>query len=114
MAGCRSGSFTQRGSRPRAPSAQPHVKHLQGKPWDLRMSRAHRNVIARAAQTAGKTRTEFMIDAARRSAQETLLGTTLFLVDRGTFKRFKKLFDAPAQLNDRLRALLRQKAPWEP
>jgi uncharacterized protein (DUF1778 family) len=49
-----------------------------------------------------------------RTAQEALLDTTLLLVDRGTFKRFKKLFDAPAQPNDRLRALLCQKAPWEP
>jgi len=78
------------------------------------MSRQDRNVIDRAAQTAGKTRTQFMIEAARRAAQETLLDTTLVLVDGGTFTRFKKLFDAPPQPDDRLKALLSQKAPWEP
>ena len=93
-----------------AQRSQSHRRDLV----NIRMSREDRNFIDRAAQTAGKTRTEFMIDAARRTAQETLLDTTLLLVDRGTFKRFKKLFDAPAQPNDRLRALLRQKAPWEP
>jgi uncharacterized protein (DUF1778 family) len=80
---------------------------------NIRMSREDRNVIDQAAQTAGKTRTRFMIEAARRAAKEMLLDTTLLLVDRGTFERFKKLFDAPPQRNERLRALLSQKAPWE-
>ncbi len=80
---------------------------------NIRMSPEDRNVIDRAARTAGKTRTEFMIDAARRAAQETLLDATLILVDGGTFERFKKLFDAPARPNDRLQALLSQTAPWE-
>jgi uncharacterized protein (DUF1778 family) len=93
-----------------AKRSQPHQRGLV----NIRMSREDRNVIDRAAQTAGKTRTQFMIEAARRAAQETLLDTTLILVDRGTFERFKKLFDEPPQSNDRLRALLSQKAPWEP
>jgi uncharacterized protein (DUF1778 family) len=92
-----------------AKRSQSHRRDL----INIRMSREDRNVIDRAAQTAGKTRTEFMIDAARRTAQETLLDTTLLLVDRGTFKRFKKLFDTPPQPNDRLRALMSQKAPWD-
>jgi len=80
---------------------------------NIRMSREDRSVIDRAAHSAGKSRTEFMIEAARRAAHDTLLDQSLILVDGGTFRRFKQLFDAPPQRNDRLRALLSQKAPWE-
>jgi uncharacterized protein (DUF1778 family) len=61
----------------------------------IRVSSADRNVIDRAAQLAGKTRSEFMLEASRRAAQEALLDTTPFLVDGPTFKRFKALLDAP-------------------
>lgn len=54
-----------------------------------------------------------MIDAARRAAHDSLLDTTLVLVNGGTFAHFKKLFDAPARPNALLRALIRLKAPWE-
>jgi uncharacterized protein (DUF1778 family) len=80
---------------------------------NLRMSREDRNIIDSAAQMAGKTRAKFMIDAARRAARQTLLDTTLVLVDGGTFERFKRLFDAPPRPSDRLRELVSQTAPWE-
>ena len=80
---------------------------------NIRMSREDRDVIDRAARTARKTRTEFMVEAARRAAHATLLDTTLLMVDRGTFARFKTLFDAPPRPSDRLKELLSQKAPWE-
>ena len=81
---------------------------------NLRMSQEDRSVIDRAARAAGKTRTEFMVEAARRAAHEALLDTSLVLVDGKTFVRFTELFDAPAQPNERLRALMGLKAPWEP
>jgi uncharacterized protein (DUF1778 family) len=77
------------------------------------MSREDRNVIDRAARTARKTRTEFMIDAARRAAQDTLLDTTLLVVDGGMFTRFKKMLDAPPRPSRRFKELMSQKAPWE-
>lgn len=80
---------------------------------NLRMSREDRNVIDRAAQVAGKTRTQFMIEASRRAAHDTLLDTNLIVVDGPTFKRIKELFDAPARPNARLRRLMNLKPPWE-
>jgi uncharacterized protein (DUF1778 family) len=78
----------------------------------IRISPAERNVIDRAAQLAGKSRSDFMLDAARKAAQESLLDTTLLVVDAPTFARFKALLDAPPQANPRLQALMRRKAPW--
>jgi uncharacterized protein (DUF1778 family) len=80
---------------------------------NLRVSSEDRNVIDRAAKAAGKTRTEFMIEASRRAAHDTLLDTNLIVVDGPTFRRFKKLFDAPTRPNPRLRRLLNLKPPWE-
>ena len=45
---------------------------------NLRIPTVERNLIDRAAQSAGKTRTDFILEAARRAAEETLL-------DRGFF-----------------------------
>jgi len=73
---------------------------------NLRISPEDKSVIDRAAKTAGKTRTEFMVEAARRAAHETLLDTTLVLVDGTGFHRFKDLFDAPPSPTDGLRRLV--------
>ena len=40
---------------------------------NLRIPPAERNLIDRAAESAGKTRTEFILGAARRAAEEALL-----------------------------------------
>lgn len=80
---------------------------------NVRISVEDRNVIDQAARRAGKTRTEFMIDAARRAAHDALLDTNLVLVDGHTFALFKRLFDAPPRSNERLRELMRLEAPWE-
>jgi len=80
---------------------------------NIRISASDRNVIDRAAKLAGKSRSEFMLEASRRAAQETLLDTTLFAVDGLTFKRFKAMLDAPPKPNKPLQALMRRQAPWE-
>jgi uncharacterized protein (DUF1778 family) len=80
---------------------------------NIRVTPADRNVIDRAAKLAGKTRSQFMLEAARRAAQETLLDTTLFLMDAVTFNRFKALLDAPPRANPPLQELMRKPAPWD-
>lgn len=80
---------------------------------NIRVSPTDRNVIDRAARTVGKSRSEFMLEAARRAAQDTLLDTTLVLVDAAAFARFKKILDAPPRPNKRLRALMRKEASWD-
>src|SRR5437868_7536248 len=93
--------------------AQAHRREVtRRRQVNLRVSPADQNVIDRAAKLAGKTRSEFMLEAARRAAQEALLDTTLLLVDASTFDRFRALLDAPPQANARLQALMRRQAPW--
>jgi uncharacterized protein (DUF1778 family) len=42
----------------------------------------------RAAQSSGKTRTDFILGAARRAAEEALLDQSLFLVSQSTYAKF--------------------------
>lgn len=81
---------------------------------NLRIAPEDRNIIDRAAKAAGKTRTEFMLEAARKAAHETLMDTNLVVVDGKTFDQFRKLFDAPSREDSpKLRALMNLKAPWD-
>ena len=62
---------------------------------NLRIREDVRDLIDRAAIAQSKTRSEFMIDAARRAAEESLLDRTLIRVDAETFARFTELLDRP-------------------
>ena len=79
---------------------------------NLRARAADRDLIDRAAQAQGKTRSEFMLEAAREKAQQVLVDQTFFQLDAKTFKRFVRLLEEPVQ-SKKLVDLLRRKAPWE-
>ena len=80
---------------------------------NLRIKPEERGLIDRAAKTLGKNRTDFMLDAARRVAEETLLDRTIFTVSPKAYAEFLARLDAPPQPNDRLRRTMRTTAPWE-
>jgi uncharacterized protein (DUF1778 family) len=80
---------------------------------NLRTDEARRALIDRAAETLGKDRTEFMLDAATREAQAVLLDRRFFPLDESAFQRFAAALDAPPADNPRLRKLLSKRAPWE-
>jgi uncharacterized protein (DUF1778 family) len=80
---------------------------------NIRVARHQRDLIDRAAQATGKTRTEFMLETACRAAEDALLDQRVFFTDEEQYKRFNEALDAPAQSNEMLKALLYKKAPWE-
>lgn len=80
---------------------------------NLRVHPAERALIDQAATLAGKSRSEFMLDAARRAATDAILDRTLFRLEPATFARFLAALDAPPAPNERLRATLRAPAPWD-
>lgn len=79
---------------------------------NLRIPAAERNLIDRAAAASGKTRTDFILGAARRAAEEELLDRTIFVVSPGTYAKFLALLDAPTQPNARLRRTMQTPPPW--
>lgn len=70
-------------------------------------------MIGQAAAAQGKKRSESMLEASRRAAEEAQLDMTLLRVDRKTYTRFVELLDRPPQPNEAPRKLLQQKAQWE-
>lgn len=80
---------------------------------NLRAAAPLRDLIDRAAALVGQNRSEFMLDSARRRAEDILLDQTLFVLNEGRHKAFLSLLDAPAKPTQELKALLSGKAPWD-
>ena len=80
---------------------------------NLRISPALRGLIDQAAELSGKNRTDFVLDAARNAAENTLLDRSVFIVEPKVYAEFLALLDAPAEPNSRLRRSLQTPAPWE-
>lgn len=80
---------------------------------NLRAKVRQRDLIDQAAELLHRSRSEFMLDAACRAAEHVLLDKTLFLVDDKTYVNFLNLLDKPLPPTDKLRRLLKTKAPWE-
>jgi len=80
---------------------------------NLRIKPELRGLIDRAAQLSGKNRTDFVLEAARRAAEDALLDRTMFSVSPRAYAEFLKRLDAPPQPNDRLRRTMRARGPWE-
>jgi uncharacterized protein (DUF1778 family) len=78
---------------------------------NLRVREDIRALIDRAAKTNGKSRSEFMIDSARRAAEEALLDQALVRVDEPTYAHFLAVLDqAPSGAGfDRL---MTASKPW--
>lgn len=109
------------GAAKRPPARTPTAKSAGRAPTrstgaaaiSMRMNDDDRSLIDHAAVLAGKSRSEFMLDAARRAASEAILDRTLFRLKPADFTRFTELLDAPPQPNAKLRRLMQTKAPWE-
>lgn len=79
---------------------------------NLRIPAAERNLIDRAAACAGTTRTEFILRAARRAAEETLLDQAVLAVSPEAYAEFLARLDAPTAPNERLRRTMQTPPPW--
>jgi len=82
-------------------------------PLNMRIKPATRNLIDRAAELLGKTRTDFMVEASERRAEEVLLDRTIFTVSPEIYAEFLARLDEPAQPNERLKRTMSSKAPWD-
>jgi uncharacterized protein (DUF1778 family) len=80
---------------------------------NIRAPRRQKDLIDRAAHATGKTRTEFVLESACKAAEDALLDQRMFYLDEERFEQFMELLDAPPQPNEKLRALLSRKAPWD-
>jgi uncharacterized protein (DUF1778 family) len=80
---------------------------------NLRIKPELRGLIDRAAELTGKTRTDFVLDAARLAAEAALVDRTVFVVDPKAHAEFLARLDRPPRPNARLSRALATTAPWE-
>lgn len=80
---------------------------------NLRIRPEVRGLIDRAAKVRGKNRTDFILDAARQAAEETLLDQALIQVGPEAYAEFLARLDRPAAPNARLQKTLQTPAPWD-
>lgn len=83
-------------------------------PVSMRLPEADLALIDRAAGLRGRSRTEFVRDAAVRAAEETLLDQQLIRMSPGAFAEFLEALSGPAQAVPEMVELLQRPAPWEP
>lgn len=83
----------------------------QARPVNLRVRTDIRALIDTAARIQGKTRSDFMIDASRRAAEEALLDQTLLRVDQETYDHFVAVLDQPPG-GPGFERLMRAPKPW--
>lgn len=88
------------------------IEPLRRETLNIRIPAAERKLIDRAAESMGTTRTDFILGAARRAAEEALLDRTPLVVSATAYARFLALLDAPPQPNTRLRRTMKTSPPW--
>lgn len=93
--------------------ATKSMTDTHAKPVNLRIREDVRRVIDRAASIRGKTRSDFMIDAAYRAAEDTLLDQTLVRVDEDSYRHYLAILDRPPS-GEGFERLINAPKPWQP
>jgi uncharacterized protein (DUF1778 family) len=91
----------------------PESNQLRAENINLRVTRNQKALIDRAAEAQGRSRSDFMLNAACREAESVLLDQRYFNLDAEAFQRFVDLLDGPPASNPGLARLLKTKAPWD-
>lgn len=79
----------------------------------IRASAETKAVLNRAAALRGQKLSEFMLESARRQAEETILEQRTFFLDDEAHARFLALLDSPSKPSPEVRGQFKRKAPWE-
>ncbi|MTJ83804.1 MAG: DUF1778 domain-containing protein [Telmatospirillum sp.] len=79
----------------------------------IRASAQTKVLLNQAAALRGQKLSEFMLESARRQAEETLLDQRVFFLDPEAHERFLAMLDSPAKPSEAERQRLIRKAPWQ-
>lgn len=79
---------------------------------NLKVREDVRILIDRAAKALGKTRSDFMIDAARRAAEDALVDQTLVQAEPDSYKHYLAELDQPPS-GEGFERLMNAPKPWQ-
>ena len=92
---------------------QTRESNRRGDTINLRATSKQKALIDQAAESLGRTRSDFMLDIACREAEAVLLDRRFFALSDEAFKKFTAMLDKPPKENPKLRRLLETRPPWE-
>jgi uncharacterized protein (DUF1778 family) len=78
----------------------------------IRASAHTKAILNRAASLRGQKLSEFMLDSARRQAEDTILDQRSFFLDPAAHEKFLAMLDSSVKPSDELRARMRRKPSW--
>jgi uncharacterized protein (DUF1778 family) len=78
----------------------------------IRASAEAKAMLNRAAALRGQKLSEFMLESARRQAEDTILDQRTFFLNDDAHAHFLKLLDSPPKPSAKARARLNRKALW--
>jgi uncharacterized protein (DUF1778 family) len=82
-------------------------------PLSMRLPETDIAIIDRAATLRGRSRTDFVRDAAVRAAEDVLMETAPIRMSPAGFKTFMAALSGPATPVPQMIELLQRAAPWE-
>ncbi|HLJ72806.1 MAG TPA: DUF1778 domain-containing protein [Roseiarcus sp.] len=82
-------------------------------PLSMRLPEADIALIDRAATLRGRSRTDFVRDAAVRAAEDVLMETRPIRMSPADFKAFMRALSEPAAPAPEMVELFHRAAPWE-
>jgi len=82
-------------------------------PLSMRLPEQDLAIIDRAAGLRGRSRTDFVREAALRAAEEVLLEQSVVRLSPADFDAFRAALDAPPQTVPEMVETLKRRAPWE-
>ncbi|MCI5221415.1 MAG: DUF1778 domain-containing protein [Candidatus Electrothrix sp. AR4] len=86
---------------------------IRNAPINIRARYSQRELIDRAAALLNKNRTDFILEASCREAENVLLDQSLFLLNEQQFAEFDAALQEKFSENKHIKNLLSSKAPWE-
>jgi uncharacterized protein (DUF1778 family) len=91
----------------------PRAAKRKEHPLSMRLPEADLAIIDRAANLRGRSRTDFVREAAVRAAENVLLERTLIRMSPSGFSAFMKALAAPPNPVPEMVEVLKRRAPWE-
>ena len=79
----------------------------------IRASAEAKAILNRAAAIRGQKLSEFMLECARRQAEDTIFEQRTFFLDEDTHLRFLALLNSPPNPSVKAGARFRRKPPWK-
>jgi uncharacterized protein (DUF1778 family) len=91
----------------------PRIVKRKEHPLSMRLPEADIAIIDRAANLRGRSRTDFVREAAVRAAEDVLMETAPIRMSPSGFKAFMEVLSKPARPVPELIELFQRAAPWE-